>query len=549
MTEQEKQEIHLCPGCGASNNEEELIKREYRCQQCNLELAHLDVAANGVIRGIFGWLRSEGDLVEERYRIKSLLGKGGFGATYLVEDVRLSGKRRALKEVPALMFDEYETTLLSRLNHPSIPDIIDRIETNGMIYLVLEFGGNHTLGGERKQYPGQRIPQETLLPWMQQLCDVLIYLHAQTPPIVHRDLKPDNVLLDENGRIMLIDFGIAKESAPATMTRTLGRAATHGFSPPEQAMGTGTDERSDIYALAATFYALLTGENPPAAHERVAGKELIAPSQFVQDIAPQVEATILQALNLNVNRRQQTVQEFIEALAEVDGINSAQALGNTNNSNRTVLLGKTSHTTAMHPPSIKLPSARITTASHTTSAKTDASQQASKRNAIILGVGISSLLLILTAGYFLWPNEEKESQEPSQIVNAPPDNPPPVTEVEKQSDSPIQANNVTPPTVSPAVSTPQSTSVQTNVNQKNTSATANTSAIDALKEQWEKNNVNTPPEPAPEPVVQKQAVTQIKSIPEPPKPRPRTKPKPKPKVEPSNNDWLSDFQGSMTRTK
>ena len=251
MISLEKPEQHVCPACGTTNELDVLTKTEYRCSQCNLELAHLDVAANGVIRGIFGWLRGIGDTVENRYQVKSVLGKGGFGATYLVEDLRLSGKRRAIKEVPELLFDEYETTLLSRLNHPSIPDIIDRSVVDGMVYLVLEFGGSRTLGGERKQYPDQRIPQAKLLPWIRQLCDVLIYLHSQDPPIIHRDLKPDNILLDETGRIMLIDFGIAKESKPATMTRTLGRAATHGFSPPEQAMGTGTDERSDIYALAA----------------------------------------------------------------------------------------------------------------------------------------------------------------------------------------------------------------------------------------------------------------------------------------------------------
>ena len=222
MSSLEQPELHVCPACGTANELDALTKCEYRCSQCNLELAHLDVAANGVIRGIFGWLRGAGDTIENRYQVKSVLGKGGFGATYLVEDLRLSGKRRAIKEVPELLFDEYETTLLSRLNHPSIPDIIDRSVVEGMVYLVLEFGGSRTLGGERKQYPDRRIPLAKLLPWMRQLCEVLIYLHSQDPPIIHRDLKPDNILLDETGRIMLIDFGIAKESKPATMTRTIG---------------------------------------------------------------------------------------------------------------------------------------------------------------------------------------------------------------------------------------------------------------------------------------------------------------------------------------
>ncbi|TAL44295.1 MAG: serine/threonine protein kinase, partial [Methylovulum sp.] len=416
----EQPELHICPACGTTNELDVLVKREYRCSQCNLELAHLDVAANGVIRGIFGWLRGVGDTIENRYQVNSVLGKGGFGATYLVEDLRLSGKRRAIKEVPELLFDEYETTLLSRLNHPSIPDIIDHNVTDGMVYLVLEFGGSRTLGGERKQYPEQRIPQAKLLPWMRQLCEVLIYLHSQDPPIIHRDLKPDNILLDETGRIMLIDFGIAKESKPATMTRTLGRAATHGFSPPEQAMGTGTDERSDIYALAATFYALLTGENPPAAHERVAGKELVPPSQIVPEISPLLEAAILQALNLNVNHRQQTMQEFSQALETIalsahdSGTHTAEYTG------RTVMVGRTigvTDATGLHPHSIKLPSGQIT-GSAAPIVETGIKKMTPKYKVwLTLGSIAVALAAIFTMVYIYWHKSEivKTDQTPTQV--------------------------------------------------------------------------------------------------------------------------------------
>lgn len=452
MSAQGQPELHVCPACGTADGLDALAKREYRCSQCNLELAHLDIAANGVIRGIFGWLRGVGDTIENRYQVKSVLGKGGFGATYLVEDLRLSGKRRAIKEVPELLFDEYETTLLSRLNHPSIPDIIDRNVVDGMVYLVLEFGGNRTLGGERKQYQG-RIPQAKLLPWMRQLCEALIYLHSQDPPIIHRDLKPDNILLDENGRIMLIDFGIAKESKPATMTRTIGRAATHGFSPPEQAMGTGTDERSDIYALAATFYALLTGENPPAAHERVAGKELVPPSQIVADISPQLEAAILQALNLNVNHRQQTVREFSQALEAINPGDQNPATHANEYTERTVMVGRTTGatgTSGFHTPSIKLPSGRNTSVKPAPLSGAAASQQTSRHNVIILVAGIAlALAAIFTVAYIYWPKSEpvKPDPTPAQVDSGskeePPTSSPPPIEVpgsggdaEKASDHP-----------------------------------------------------------------------------------------------------------------
>jgi serine/threonine-protein kinase len=366
-----------------------------------LELAHIDYAPNGAIRGVFGWLRGEGDTIANRYRIKSVLGKGGFGATYLVEDLRLNGKRRALKEVPQLLFDEYETTLLSRLNHPSIPDIIDRTVAGDMVYLVLEFGGSRTLGRERKQHQGG-IPQSKLIPWMRQLCEVLTYLHGQQPPIIHRDLKPDNILLDEHERIMLIDFGIAKESNPAAMTRTLGRAATLGFSPPEQVMGTGTDERSDIYALGATFYALLTGKNPPAAHERVAGKELQPPSQIVAEVSPELDEAIVRALSLNVNHRQQTVREFAQALESVGSGPRSLPTVSAESIEQTVAVGQASRPTGARQPSLRLPTGRIAASGKSVSARS-AQQPAQKPKVLLPLVLIAALLAAIATGvYLIW---------------------------------------------------------------------------------------------------------------------------------------------------
>ena len=299
----------ICPRCEQPYLRAALKSPEFKCS-CGLELAYPTLGANGEVIGILGWLLSPGTIVRTRYRVVSMLGRGGFGSTYLVEDLKLSNKRWALKEIPESMYDEHESRILAKLNHPSIPGITDREVADGMVHMVLEFGGSRTLDTVRRSLPDKRIPLRQLAPWVRQLCDVLAYMHAQTPPIVHRDLKPGNILLDDQDRVMLIDFGIAKEAIASEQTRALGRAVTHGFSPPEQAMGSGTDARSDVYALAATIYYVLTNLRPPDARERLSGVEFEVPSSVVPGVPPAIDRALLQALSLNPNERQQSVQAF-----------------------------------------------------------------------------------------------------------------------------------------------------------------------------------------------------------------------------------------------
>jgi serine/threonine-protein kinase len=221
------------------------------------------------------------------------------------------------------------------------------------------------------------------------------------------------VLLDENGRIMLIDFGIAKESDPSTMTRTLGRAATHGFSPPEQAMGTGTDQRSDIYALAATLYALLTGKNPPAAHERIAGKDLVPPSQVVPGISPLLDQALLKALNLNVNHRQQTMQEFALALEAVDTGAGPKSQPTLQDSERTVAVSPQA-ATVRSSPSLKLPGAPTAAASgRVTPASIAIPYAAPRRNPLLpIAIGVAAVAALAIAAYLFWPKQEEPPAPP-----------------------------------------------------------------------------------------------------------------------------------------
>ncbi len=330
-----RQSVYKCPGCNTSNSLEHLNQSEYRCIDCGFQVAHVDYAATGSVRGVFGWLRSQGDMIDDRYRVCQLLGKGGFAATYLVEDTKLSGKKRALKEIPELLYDKHELEFLSKLHHPSIPDITDQLEADGMKYLVLEFGGNRTLDSERKKRGGT-ISLPAAMKWINELADVLQYLHSQNPPIIHRDLKPANILLDDLDRIMLIDFGIAKESVSGTQTRTVAQAASFGYSPPEQTQGAGTDQRSDIYAMGATFYKLLTGKTPPAVHERLAGNDLEPPSTLQSNLPKVLDEILLKSLHLNPNRRQQSVEEFRREISVLERTDTNTLVTPGNDNEKTV---------------------------------------------------------------------------------------------------------------------------------------------------------------------------------------------------------------------
>ena len=117
------------------------------------------------------------------------------------------------------------------------------------------------------------LPETKVIPWIEQVCDALSYLHSQNPPIIHRDIKPANIKITPQGQAVLVDFGIAKVYDPKLKTTVGARAVTPGFSPPEQYGRGRTDPRTDIYALGATLYALLTKVEPPDSVDLLAGNE------------------------------------------------------------------------------------------------------------------------------------------------------------------------------------------------------------------------------------------------------------------------------------
>jgi serine/threonine protein kinase len=258
-------------------------------------------------------------VLNNRYRIVSLLAQGGMGAVYRAWDMNLRmavALKENLETAPAASRQfEREATILANLNHPNLPRVIDYFFIPGQgQYLVMDF-----VEGEDLQMMIDRLgklPEAQVLDWIDQVCSALEYLHSQPSPIIHRDIKPANIKIRPDGRAMLVDFGIAKVYDSSRSTTMGAKAVTPGFSPPEQYTGM-TDARSDIYALGATLYNILTGETPPeSALRAVSSLTLPPPRQLNPAISPGVEAAILTAMQIPTERRFQRMSDLRKALSQ-----------------------------------------------------------------------------------------------------------------------------------------------------------------------------------------------------------------------------------------
>ena len=208
-----------------------------------------------------------------RYVILRRVGGGGMGAVYHAADNRIPGKTWAIKEMSdaaitnplekeqALVAFRQEAMLLAHLDHPNLPNVTDHFTEGGKQYLVMDFVEGETLTERLEREGGGPLPVDDVLHWSRQLCDVLAYLHSQSPPIIFRDLKPGNVMVTPDGTVKLIDFGIARLFKPGKRTDT-AFFGTAGYAPKEQYGKGQTDARSDVYALGATLHHLLTGKDP-----------------------------------------------------------------------------------------------------------------------------------------------------------------------------------------------------------------------------------------------------------------------------------------------
>ena len=260
----------------------------------------------------------------DRYVIEGHLGKGGFGAVYLVRDRHDRQHLFALKEVldPNKRERErfiFEGEVLKRLDHRALPHVykVFAQDKSRRMYMLMDHIQGTNLETLRNGQPGKRFSLPQVLNLMKPIVEAVIYLHAQDPPIVHKDIKPGNIIVPTKGdETVLVDFGSAKEYMEDKTTSVI-RHGSPGYAALEQ-YGSGTTPRTDIYGLGATMYALLTGVIPPDAVTRATGSrglDTLEPAHLIAPGVPWAVAMALEhAMSISSDDRFATVEEFWQEL-------------------------------------------------------------------------------------------------------------------------------------------------------------------------------------------------------------------------------------------
>lgn len=269
-----------------------------------------------------------GEVLRDRYLVQDRIGQGGMGNIYQADDLRLAGRKCAIKEVehdrylPDKVLAEAreqflrEATVLARLDHPNLPKVSDFFSIGEKDYLVMDFVPGkdlRTLILEAKAH-NTFLSEPDVLDWVAQLADALTYMHRQVPPIVHRDIKPSNLKITPDGLLKLVDFGLVKVLAPDEETITIIQGqGTILYTPLEQWGGSEnhTDVRSDVYAFGATLYHILTCQPPVDARQRfLVPDSQPAPRKINPAISARTEKAILWAMEIHPDQRPESIEAF-----------------------------------------------------------------------------------------------------------------------------------------------------------------------------------------------------------------------------------------------
>lgn len=263
-------------------------------------------------------------LLQQRYLIVGVAGKGGMGAVYQAIDTHGANRRVAIKELSqghlssieleqATTQFQREAEMLGRLSHPNLPHIYGAFNERGRSYLVMDFIDGKTLLQLLKESGSRPLPVSHMLAYARQLCDVLTYLHQHHPPIIFRDLKPTNVMVTAAGHVFLIDFGIARVFKEGQQQDTI-LLGSPGYAPPEQHGTSQTNPRSDLYSLGATLHCCLTGRDPYHAADR-----FIFPPvrQYNPQVPIELEQLIQRLVALDEQQRPASAVEVQQVLAKI----------------------------------------------------------------------------------------------------------------------------------------------------------------------------------------------------------------------------------------
>lgn len=312
-----------CPACMTENSDNASF-----CTVCGFSLTPAGSSSSSSYHLPAGALLKQG-----RYKIEKTLGEGGFGITYKGTDsanslgvaIKELWPEKAIRQGNTITWPnsitpqtkqqqlskfQLEANYLSRCVHPNIAKVYDWFEENNTAYIIMEFISGRSLYQVWKEE--NPLLEERVKRYIIEIASALKIVHSNN--LLHRDIKPDNIIIDNQDRAVLIDFGATREFI-ANQSTNMTQVLTAGYAPLEQYSAKGKRyPATDFYALCASMYELLTGELPPAATDRVSSETLTPPRQLRPDLSPLIEQVILTAMRMKVEERFQTADQLIDAL-------------------------------------------------------------------------------------------------------------------------------------------------------------------------------------------------------------------------------------------